>query len=51
MLNEAIGAEFEVLSLKIWGIIPKFDKKIKENHKKLIGQCCSQDSNRAACQY
>ena len=45
------GAEFEVLALKIWGIIPKFDKKIKENHKKLIGQCCSQDSNLAACQY
>jgi len=34
MWNEAIGPEFEVLSLKIWGIIPKFDKKTKENHKK-----------------
>lgn len=49
--KEAIGAEFEVLSLKIWGTIPKFDKKTKENHKKnkkLNSQCCSRDSIRVA---
>ena len=35
MWNEAIVAEFEVLSLKIWGAIAKCDKKkTKENHEK-----------------
>jgi len=52
VLDEAIRAEFEVLSLKFWGTIPKCDKKTKETHKKKLNSlCCSRDSDRAASQY
>jgi len=44
MLNEAIRAEFEVLSLKFWGTIPKFDKKTKEIHKKNSTVCVAAET-------
>lgn len=42
MWNEAIGAEFEVLSLKIWGTIPKFDKRTKEKPPKKLNSVAAE---------